>query len=219
MSYVVDLHTHSYGSSDGGLTLRDYRYFLKYDLLDFIAITDHNRIDIAQRIKLELGERGSRIIIGEEVMCKEGEIIGLYLKQTIEPGMSALKAARAIHGQGGLVYVPHPFETIRSGLTETSLEKIASEVDIIETRNGRAVFQNRSREARCWAGKHELPGAASSDSHGRFGWGHTYSVIAEEPTVRNLIAQLHIAEYSTRSVGLGVIYPSFNRLKKKVIHR
>ena len=218
MSFVVDLHTHSYGSPDGGLTMRDYHYFLKYDLLDFIAITDHNRIDIAQKIKSELGERGSRIIIGEEIMCKEGEIIGLYLKESIEPGKSALETARSIHKQGGLVYIPHPFETVRRGLQKSILDKIAGEVDIVETRNGRAIFQNRSRQARRWAGEHELPGAASSDTHGRFGWGHTYSIINDTPTAKNLAKQLLEAEYSTRTVGLGIIYPKLNRLKRKFLH-
>lgn len=123
---------------------------------------------------------------------------------------------QAIHSQGGLVYLPHPFETVRSGVQADTLKSIAADIDIVETRNGRAIFQNRSQEARHWAAEHELPGAASSDAHGRFGWGYTYSVIDTAPTVRNLAKLLQTAGYSTRTVGMGIVYPKLNRLRKRL---
>jgi predicted metal-dependent phosphoesterase TrpH len=216
LSLSVDLHTHSYGSSDGALKLRDYRYFIQNELLDYIAITDHDRIDIAQKIKQELGELGDHIIVGEEITTSDGEVIGLYLKERVKPGQTAAETVHAIHAQGGLVYVPHPFETARKGLQAPALTAIMNEVDIVETYNGRALLQNRSHPARHWAGEHELPGAASSDAHGRFGWGYTYSIIDTAPTVGNLVQLLHAAEYSTRTVGMGIMYPKFNRLRKKL---
>jgi predicted metal-dependent phosphoesterase TrpH len=216
LSFKVDLHTHSYGSPDGGLRLRDYHYFLSNGLLDYAAITDHDQIDTALKIQRELGPFAERIIVGEEVTTTEGELIGLFLAQRIESGLSPLEAARAIHRQGGIVYVPHPFETVRNGLSETALDVIAKQVDIVEIRNGRAVFQNRGERAEQWASAHKLSGAASSDAHGRFGWGYTYSVIKAAPMPTNVVDELAGAVYSRRTVGWGVAYPKLNRLKKRL---
>lgn len=214
-TYKVDLHTHSTGSPDGGLTKRHYQFFLDNNLLDYIAITDHNRIDIAQQYQAELG---GRIIVGEEVMTTEGELIGLHLSELLEPGQTALATAQAIKAQGGLVYVPHPFETVRSGISEKTLEQIARHVDIIEGYNGRAIFQNRGALARKWAAKLQVPIAASSDAHGRTGWGYTYSLLDAAPTRASLISLLKSAAYSRRSVGIGVVYPKLNRLVRKFRH-
>lgn len=214
-TYKVDLHTHSTGSPDGGLTKRHYQFFLDNNLLDYIAITDHNRIDIAQQYQAELG---GRIIVGEEVMTSEGELIGLHLSKLVEPGQTALATAEAIKAQGGLVYVPHPFETVRSGISEKTLEQIAAQVDIIEGYNGRAIFQNRGALARKWAAKLGVPIAASSDAHGRTGWGYTYSLLDAAPSRASLVSLLKTASYSKGMVGIGVIYPKLNRLIRKFRH-
>lgn len=219
MSYKVDLHTHSYGSPDGGLGTAEYRYFLENELLDYIAITDHNSIETAQQIQAELANLGKRIIIGEEIMTTQGEIIGLFLSQLVPAGLSPAETAKQIHAQGGLVYVPHPFETGRSGLQAPALNGLTPAVDIVETCNGRAIFGNRSSTARLWAQQNAKPAAASSDAHGRFGWGYTYNVIEQAPTAQNLASQLTAATYSTRSVGWGIMYPKLNRLKKKMARR
>lgn len=213
VSYRIDLHTHSYGSPDGSLKARDYQTLLSR--LDYIAITDHGTVKAAQHIKTELGEQGKRIIVGEEIKTTDGEIIGLYLKKTIPQGLSPQATVAAIRTQGGLVYVPHPFETVRSGISEASLEKIIADVDIIEVWNGRAVFQNRAELAVKWSTRHNLAAAASSDAHGVYGWGRTYSIIHTIPTHATLVALLKQASYSKKTVGLGILYPNINRIRKK----
>ena len=218
MSYKLDLHTHSTGSPDGGLRLLDYRAVLERGILDYIAITDHNSIETALEIRSSLGEHGDRIIIGEEIMTTRGEIIGLYLSQTIPAGLEPSAVVAAIRAQGGIVYIPHPFETVRSGLTAAALDAIAGAVDIMEVYNGRAIFQNRSTLAVAWASAHGSAPAASSDAHGRVGWGLTYSLISDHPTRQNLIGLLHSSSLVTRTVGAGIMYPKLNRLKKRVGH-
>lgn len=213
MSCRIDLHTHSYGSPDGCLTAQDYRAALKQ--LDYIAITDHGTVETAQQIKKELGKQGVRIIIGEEIKTTDGEIIGLYLAKSIPEGMSPLETVRAIRAQGGLVYIPHPFETVRSGISETGLAGIIEQVDIIETHNGRAIFQNKGSLAEEWAARYHLAAAASSDAHGRHGWGKTYSILKDAPTKTSLIDLLKGASYSKKSVGLGILYPKVNRIRNK----
>ncbi len=207
----IDLHTHSQASPDGALTAADYRCMLENGALHCIAVTDHNRIDFAQELHAELGDR---IIVGEEITTTEGEIIGLYLREAIPKGLSAAETAKRIREQGGLVYIPHPFETVRKGLTMASLDAVASSVDIIETYNGRT-FQNRGDNAAAWAAKHDVPGAASSDAHGQRGWGRTYSTLSSMPTRDTLIESLGTATYSRHGVGLiGRTYPKLNRIRR-----
>lgn len=212
--FRVDLHTHSAASPDGGLRLADYQRVLQAGTLDYIAITDHDQIAAAQRIKQQLGELGDRIIVGEEISTPAGDIIGLYLSDVVQAGLSPREAAERIKQQGGLVYVPHPFETVRSGMNAEVLDSIADLVDIVEVYNGRAVFQDRGRDAGQWAASHHKPSAASSDAHGAIGWGKTYSVIAAPPTMETLPGLLAGATHVTQRVGLGIIYPKLNRVAK-----
>jgi predicted metal-dependent phosphoesterase TrpH len=211
--YRVDLHTHSLDSPDGALSITHYRRMLDEKRLDCVAVTDHNTTDFALKLHAELG---SRIIVGEEITTVDGEIIGLFLRRTIPAGLSLSETVQAIKQQHGLVYVPHPFETVRKGLSLAALDTIADEVDIIEIRNGRALVQNRAAQAEEWASEHDVPGAASSDSHGWHGWGRTYSLVANEPTRTTLTSLLDNAKYHHRLPGVrGVLYPKMNRLLKR----
>jgi predicted metal-dependent phosphoesterase TrpH len=213
MSYRADFHTHSVASPDGGLRLEHYRRMLQSGKLDFIAITDHNTTDMARQIRAELGDC---IIVGEEITTQQGEIIGLYLRETIPPLLTALETVEAIRKQGGLVYIPHPFETVRKGLSLETLQGIAKQVNVIETYNGRAVFQNVTPKALAWAEEHGVPGAASSDAHGFSGWGKTYTILAQAPTRDNLPKLLGKAQFARAFPGLrGVLYPKINRLQKR----
>jgi predicted metal-dependent phosphoesterase TrpH len=207
----VDLHTHSIASPDGALTEADYTKMLNGGL-DVVAVTDHNTISFAEELHHKLG---NNIIIGEEITTLEGEIIGLYLTRAVKAGMSAVATATAIKEQGGLVYIPHPFETVRKGITLETLDAIAGMVDIVETNNGRAIFQNKSKQAAFWAAAHGVPGAASSDSHGRHGWGKTYSVLAGAPSQKTLPSLLMQATHKVGKPGVrGILYPKFNRIRR-----
>lgn len=186
--------------------------------LDYVAITDHGTVNAAQKIKSDLGKLGRHIIIGEEIKTTDGELIGLFLNKTVPEGLSPTETIQHIHSQDGLAYVPHPFETVRSGISEKGLEEIISNVDIIEVCNGRAVFQNRGVHAGQWAEKHSIAMAASSDAHGRFGWGRTYSIITAVPTQEKLGLLLKDASYSHKTVALGILYPKLNRIRKKYFH-
>ncbi|HSD55772.1 MAG TPA: PHP domain-containing protein [Candidatus Saccharimonadales bacterium] len=216
MSFKIDLHTHSVLSPDGAITADHYRAMLKSRRLDCIAVTDHNSIDLALRLREELG---AKIIVGEEITTKVGEVVGLFLSKTVPPNLGLAETVEHIREQGGVVYIPHPFETVRKGISEDDLTSIADEVDIMEVHNGRAIFQNRSIDAQAWADLHSVPGVASSDSHGFVGWGKTYTEVSEMPTVDNIVNVLKNAEYHYASPGLsGILYPKFNRLRKKWRH-
>lgn len=184
MNYKLDLHTHSTASPDGGITAEQYRQLLVDNTLDCVAITDHNTIALAETLHKELGEK---VIVGEEITTTAGDIIGLFLSEAIPAGLDLEEAISRIRTQGGIVYLPHPFETMRKGVQKDDLEDLTDYIDIVETYNGRAVAQNKGPEAAVWARLHQKPGAASSDAHGLKGVGTAYTLVEELPTAESLV--------------------------------
>lgn len=210
--FKLDLHTHSTESKDGGISATQYAHILR-EKLDFVAVTDHNSINLAMYLRDELG---NKIIVGEEINTSEGEIIGLFLKALIKPGQPALATIKEIKDQGGLVYIPHPFENVRDGISEANLSSIMYSVDIIEARNGRAFFQNRGPKATTWARINGKVTAASSDAHGYKGLGTSYTIIKQEPTAQNLVELLSTAKLITSRPPLKtLLYPKANLLAKR----
>jgi predicted metal-dependent phosphoesterase TrpH len=210
----IDLHTHSVASPDGAIQATQYKHLLTSGRVDMVAVTDHNRIDFAQELQAELGDT---VIVGEEITTPEGEIIGLFLKELVEPGQTPLETVKAIKAQGGLVYIPHPFETARKGLQTASLNAIADYIDIVEVHNGRAFLQKRSDRAALWAHAHGKISAASSDAHGAKGVGHTYTVIAKLPTQASFLQTIESGQMvAARPPFTTYAYPKFNRLHKKL---
>lgn len=208
----IDLHTHSSESPDGGISAAQYKKMLDSGLLDYIAITDHNSIDFARELHAKLGDK---IIIGEEIMTQSGEIIGLYLQEAIPPQLSLQETVGQIKAQGGLVYVPHPFEKTRSGVAISDLEKIAEEIDIIESVNGRAFAENHTSEAQRFATEYRLPVCASSDAHGASGWGRTYTGLPEAPDKTSLSSLLLSARiFYKKPTVRSLLYPKYNRIRK-----
>lgn len=211
--FKVDLHTHSEASPDGGITAEQYARALESEKLDYIAITDHDRVDFALGLQKALGEK---IIVGEEITTKDGEIIGLFLKERVKPHMTALQTVHAIRDQGGLVYIPHPFETVRKGIQQEALDAIAEFVDIVEVHNGRAL-QNQGVKAATWAKLHGKTGASSSDAHGYKGLGHSYSIVHEKPSRGSLVSSISMTSLAHRRAPFyTLLYPKMHRLAKTI---
>ncbi len=210
----VDFHTHSTASPDGGVSADEYLQLLADNTLDCIAITDHDTIAEAKRLHRELGDK---IIVGEEIGTRQGEVIGLFLSKPIPGGQELVETVRAIKAQGGLVYLPHPFETVRKGVKKTDAEQILDQIDIVEVYNGRAVAQNKGPEATVWARLHHKPGAAASDAHGIKGVGSAFTTIDEFPTAANLVEQLQTAHLTTERPPLhSLLYPKLHRLRRRL---
>ncbi len=211
----VDFHSHSIASPDGSITGKQYQHTLDQGILDCIAITDHDRIDFAQTVHKQLGPA---IIIGEEITTTKGELIGLFLQEKIEPGQTPFATAEAIKAQHGLVYVPHPFETIRKGISMDELKRITRLVDIIEIYNGRAILQSHSRTAIAWAEEYHVAQAAASDAHGQRGLGYTYTTVETMPSINTTLALLSNAHVTNHRPPVStLLYPKLNRAKKKFL--
>ena len=137
--------------------------------LTHLAVTDHERIDGALRAR-DRAPHGLTVIVGEEIRSADGDMIGLYLERAVPPGLSAADTAAAIHEQGGLVGLPHPFDRFRSsGGTQAAdqqrtLDALAAVVDYVEIHNARA-YRDANPLATAFAESRGLPGTASSDAH------------------------------------------------------
>ncbi len=161
-SLRLDLHIHTRASHDCLSDYSDIVVTARARRLHRIAITDHNEIEGALRVR-ELAP--DLVIVGEEVKTAEGvDVAGLFLTEKIPGGTPAVETARAIREQGGLVYIPHPFAGGK-GLGGAVLAEIEPWVDVVEIFNARIHKAALNEEARAWAEERDLPGGAGSDAH------------------------------------------------------
>ncbi len=161
---LADLHMHTNSSSDCATTPEELIAASLESGLEAIAITDHNTIAGALEVK-KLAPDSLHVIVGEEIKTKQGEIIGLYLTDEIPKGLSAEETIARIKEQGGLVYVPHPFDPLHLTPTYELLASKAADIDILEVYNPRITFTTFNEKARRLARKYDIPGAAGSDCH------------------------------------------------------
>ncbi len=212
----IDLHTHSILSPDGGLSENDYQSLLNKGILDYIAITDHNRIDFAQKMHTLLGDK---IIVGEEISTSDGEIIGLFLNKSIDKGLTTFQTIQQIKKQQGLVCIPHPFETMRKGLPEKILKEIIKEVDLMEVFNGRSLQPATRKLALEFIDKYNKVGVANSDAHCRVGIGKTYNSIDKKPLKQTLVSLLKQGNrHEIASPWLAYLCPKVNRFRNVILN-
>ena len=160
----VDMHTHSEYSPDSRTPLASQAAAIRAAGLNVVCATDHNTIEGALRLR-ELAD-GFRVIVGEEVSSRDGEIIGLFLDKPVPRGLSAEETIARIHDQGGLVSVPHPFSRNRRfHLRRSVLERVWRDIDCIEVFNAREAFTQDNVRAAAFAKEKGLPGAVGSDAH------------------------------------------------------
>ena len=163
----IDLHCHTEASHDCRTPLLEVADRCLERQLDVLAVTDHNEIWGALELgRIAAARGGLTVIVGEEISTREGEIIGLFLNQKIPAGMTPEQTVSAIRDQGGLVLLPHGFDPLKAHrLRPAALERIASEIDIVETFNARISKPAWNRAALVWAQEHGLAVSAGSDAH------------------------------------------------------
>ena len=190
MGYRLSLHIHTKFSRDSNLPFwLLYRKCLQQGI-DCIAVTDHDTAEGALAFRQYCEKRGGRIwvIVGEEIMTTEGEIIGLFLKETITPMMTPEKTIAAIRRQQGLVYVPHPYDRKRhrSVLKEMYIEKFRHEIDCIECHNGRNASPEYTARQQEIADRYGLLPVAGEDAHTPFEIGKNVMTVPELPVTREI---------------------------------
>jgi hypothetical protein len=79
--------------------------------------------------------------------------------------MTLEETVAAIHAQGGIVYVPHPFDRLHSVPDYEHLLTVLDDVDAIEVFNPRVAIAEFNEEALRFAAKYRIPAGAGSDAH------------------------------------------------------
>ena len=162
---LIDLHMHTNHSWDCATDPEALLYVARSVGLTAVAVTDHNEISGALACAELADEYGIQVIVGEEVKTAEGEVIGLFLTERIEPGLSWEETIRRIREQDGLVYVPHPFDRLHTIPSARTLRDSIDEIDAFETYNARLAFEQFNRDAERFARKYNLIEGAGSDAH------------------------------------------------------
>jgi predicted metal-dependent phosphoesterase TrpH len=206
----ADFHIHTRFSRD---SLLGEERFIRIALergLTHVAITNHNNVEGAVAVRRKARELGLddrlTVIVGEEVSTSDGEVVGLFLESTIPRGLTADQTADAIHAQGGLVSIPHPFDPFRNAhIREEPLERLAEagKIDAVEVFNCRVTLSRHNLQAAGFAARYRIPGIAASDTHSAYEIAMASNVLRPFSTAAELKALLPTIEWhATRSTVL-----------------
>ncbi len=159
----ADLHIHTCYSKDAIISFGSLIERCRARKLDCIAVCDHGTAEGAILLQKTAP---FKVIVAEEILTPHGEIMGMFLKETIPSGISVGEAIMRIREQKGLVCIPHPFDPYRgSALQLEILEAIVGEIDLIEVFNARTILLQKMSRPREFACKYNLRMSAGSDAH------------------------------------------------------
>jgi predicted metal-dependent phosphoesterase TrpH len=214
----ADLHIHTKHSMDCQTPLDKIISRCQKLGINCIAIADHGTAEGALKMQ-QLAP--FKVIVAEEILTTEGEIMGMFLKETIPSGITPQEAVKRIREQGGLVNIPHPFETIRgSALKDKIIDEIAKDIDLMEVLNSRSPFPANTNKAKAFAEKHGIPGGAGSDAHSVYEIGNAYIEIPDFNTTEEFLKALAQGNIHGKRSGMFVhLFSSWAKVKGKLLKR
>jgi predicted metal-dependent phosphoesterase TrpH len=214
----ADLHIHSRFSMDCQTPLEKIIERCQKLNINCIAIADHGTAEGGLAIQKIAP---FKVIVAEEILTTDGEIMGMFLKETIPSGITPREAVKRIREQGGIVNIPHPFETIRgSALKDKTIEAIADDIDLMEVLNSRSPFPANSNKARDFALKHHIPGGAGSDAHTVLEIGNAYIEIPDFNTPQEFLQSVAQGKIFGKRSGIFVHFFSvWAKVTGKIIRR
>ena len=214
----VELHSHTHHSHDCLLTDEAIIAVCQRRGIGALAVTDHNQIAGA----FELQRRAPfPVIIGEEIFTAQGEIIGLFLREFIPRDLPVQETIARIKAQGGLVYVPHPFDSFRKGaIGRATLDAIRADVDLLEVLNARNLRPQDDDRAYRYAQEHGLAMAAGSDAHSVGEFGNAYLEMDPFEGPRDFLAKARCGRVRGRhSTGVVHLLSTYAKLRKRAARR
>jgi predicted metal-dependent phosphoesterase TrpH len=183
----IDLHCHTSASFDSLASPAAVVRAAAARGLTHLAITDHDRIEgaleaqsIAGRVAPDL-----TVLVGQEIRTQGGDMIGVFLREAVPPGLAPVAAIAAVQEQGGLIGIAHPFDQFRGSLGKAGaaeFEGLAGQVDWIEAWNARLMIGDGNARAAALAERLGVPGVAVSDAHTTFEVGVASTVVHGDPS-------------------------------------
>jgi predicted metal-dependent phosphoesterase TrpH len=178
----IDLHVHTCYSHDAVTTLKQVVSFTKKRGLDGVAITDHNTVKGALKLKT----RDILIVPGIEISTLNGHLLGLNVTTTIPAKLGIEETIHLIHEAGGIAVAPHPTTFYKSPPSRR-----ISSYDAVEVMNGTSVpFPVFTYLSKRFAAGLGLPQTGGSDSHYAPEIGAAYTVVDADPDVDEIVCAI-----------------------------
>jgi predicted metal-dependent phosphoesterase TrpH len=173
----ADLHVHTKYSLDCETPLEKIVSRCLEIGINCIAVCDHGTAEGGLKMR---DIAPFTVIVAEEILTPHGEIMGMFLEETIPSRLPVKEVISQIRAQGGLVCIPHPFDVLRqSALRNNIIEEIVAEIDIMEVFNSRILLPWNSAKALAFAQKHGIAKSAGSDAHTTYEIGNAYVEMPE----------------------------------------
>ena len=137
---VIDPHCHT-TASDGMVTPAELVAAAVKAGLNAIAVTDHDTMRSVKETQKRGEALGLQVVAGQEITTSwpaQTHILAWFLEKPVKRGMSIEDTVRAIHDQGGLAIIPHPFMPVYFGSIQPRMLRRLIEqepVDGIEVMN------------------------------------------------------------------------------------
>jgi predicted metal-dependent phosphoesterase TrpH len=178
----IDLHIHTCYSRDSSITLKEVIAYSKKRGLDGVAITDHNTIKGAHKLKT----RDIIVVPGIEVSTLNGHLLGLNVKTSIPAKLNIEETILRIHDAGGIAVAPHP-----SAFYKSPPSRKINSYDAVEVINASSIpFQLFTSLNRRFAARLGLPQTGGSDSHYAPEIGVAYTVVEADPDVDEIVGAI-----------------------------
>ncbi len=143
--------------------------------LNIVCVTDHDTIRGALLAKAE--KSSVEVVVGEEVSTADGEVLGLFLSESVPHSLPAEETIDRIHALGGVAIAPHPFSAHCSTVSDKLRELKLDGVEVFNAfhRDG---YANAIAQKMC----DDLPLAKTggSDAHGPMMVGDGYTTFEGE---------------------------------------
>ncbi|MBW2976212.1 PHP domain-containing protein [Candidatus Woesearchaeota archaeon] len=175
-----DLHNHTQYSRCSNLKPNLLLKIAKKRGLNGIAVTDHNTIKGAIKVKKLNKDKGFEVIIGDEVRTNYGDVLAYYLNKEIKC-REFFSVVDEVKAQGGLIAVAHPFRISINPTLKFNypIEKIKNKIDAVECFNARMLPGNNGRALKL-AKKLDIAMVGGSDAHFQFEIGRAYTVFGDD---------------------------------------
>lgn len=180
-----------------------------------IALCDHGTAEGALKLKAIVP---FKVIVAEEILTPYGEIMGMFLEETIPSGLPVEETINRIKAQNGLVCIPHPFDSFRhSALKSQVIEEIADKIDILEVLNARGILKRDTAKAEAFATRHGLVRSAGSDAHTPMEIGNAYVAMPDFKGREDFLEALKKGKISGRRTNPLIHFASlWARIKSKL---
>jgi len=172
---LADPHCHTI-ASDGMVTPAELVAAAVKAKIDLIAVTDHDTMACVREVQQRGEGAGLTVVAGQEVTTKwpaTTHLMGWFLEKPVKRGLTLEDSVAAIHDQGGLAIIPHPFMPVYFGSIQPyMLRRLLDRhhVDGIEMMFTVPVGRRRRRELDSfYAHNKERLGAAIGGSDCHFG--------------------------------------------------